>query len=118
MGLSVDKLDLLSDFRVVIRNPAGQYLTDDATRLFFTDDRTQATVFHYRGDNVQEQIEAILQKQGVALVADPVPPEDIYETCERCQELFMPYMIFYDGKQFLCAECRAATRRPRPTRAA
>ncbi len=120
MPVSADKLGLLSDFRVVIRNPFGQYLTDDSSRVFFTDDRTQATVFRYQEDNVQEQIDTILRTQGVALVADPVPPEDVYETCERCRELFMPYMMFFDGKQFLCEECRAAvtSRKPRPTRKA
>lgn len=120
MALSADKLALLTDFRVVIRNPTGQYLMDDSRNIFFTDDRSQATVFHYRGDNVQEQIDAILKTQGVALVADPVPPEEVYETCERCKELFMPYMIFFDGQQFLCTECRKAlaARRPRPARAA
>lgn len=102
---------LFSDFRVVIRDKQGQYLTTEGmTRLFFTDDRAQATVFNFQGDNVQEQLQGILDTQGIALVAEPVPPEEIYETCDRCKELFMPYMTYFDGKQFLCAECRALLR--------
>jgi hypothetical protein len=101
-------MDLFSDYRVVVRNARGQYLAEDSTRRFFTDDRSQAMVFNFRTDNVQEQLEAILKEQGVLLTADPVPPEEIYETCDRCKELFMPYMTFFDGKQFLCADCRAA----------
>jgi hypothetical protein len=113
MSGSADKMNLLTDFRVVIRNPRGQYLTDDATRLFFTDDRTQATVFNFRADEVEQQLELILKTQGVMLLAEPVPPEDIYETCDRCKELFMPYMTFFDGKQFLCADCRSARHQAR-----
>jgi formylmethanofuran dehydrogenase subunit E len=40
-----------------------------------------------------------------------VPPEEIYETCDRCKELFMPFMTFFDGKQFLCADCRSRASR-------
>ena len=42
----------------------------------------------------------------IVLAADPVPPEEIYETCDQCKDLFMPFMTFFDGKQFLCADCR------------
>ena len=44
---------------------------------------------------------------GIALTAEPVPPEEIYETCDRCKDLFMPFMTFFDGKRFLCPDCRS-----------
>ena len=94
------------DIKVFIRDTRGKYLAEDANGLFFTEDRSAAIVLNYRADGVPEQLETIQQIQGVALVADPVPPEEIYETCDRCKELFMPFMTFFDGKQFLCAECR------------
>ena len=83
--------------------------------MFFTDNRTAAMVFDYRGDSVPEQLEAIQRTQGITLAADPVPPAEIYETCDRCKDLFMPFMTFFDGKKFLCAECRgrATTRSAR-----
>ncbi len=102
----MDDLELFSDLKVLIRNSRGEYLTAEPTRVFFTDDRSQATVFFYHRDQVPEQLETILRTQGIALAADPVPPEEIYETCDRCKELFMPEMTFYDGKQFLCRDCR------------
>ena len=89
-----------------VRNPRGKYLAQDVNGLFFTEDRSVALVFNYRGDAVAEQLEVIGRTYGVALAADPVPPEEIYETCDRCQDLFMPFMTFFDGKQFLCADCR------------
>jgi hypothetical protein len=104
------------DIKVFIRNARGKYLAQDAHGLFFTEDRSAALIFDYRADAVAEQLEVIARAHGIALAADPVPPEEIYETCDRCKELFMPFMIFFDGKQFLCADCRrppaGRTRRP------
>jgi hypothetical protein len=94
------------DIKVFIRNARGKYLAQDTNGLFFTDNRSVALVFDYRGDSVLEQLEIIGKTYGIALAADPVPPEEIYETCDRCKDLFMPYMTFFDGKQFLCADCR------------
>jgi hypothetical protein len=94
------------DFKVFIRNPRGKYLARDANGLFFTDDRSAAMVFDYRADSVAEQLELIGKTHGIALAADPVPLEEIYEMCDRCRELFMPFMTHFDGKQFLCADCR------------
>ena len=103
------------DIKVLIRNVHGRYLAGEAGNWFFTEDRAAAAVLYYRADRVAEQLEEIRRTHGVALVADPVPLEEIYETCDRCKELFMPFMTFFDGKRFLCEECRrAATRRGRP----
>ena len=55
---------------------------------------------------MSEQLEMIQKNHGIELTADPVPIAEIYETCDRCQELFVPFMTFFDGKRFLCADCR------------
>ena len=104
----------LPDIRVVLRTAQGQYIASDANGVFFTNDRQAAIVLSYRADRVLEQMEAIQKNHGLLLAADPVPLEEIYETCDRCKELFMPFMTFFDGKRFLCPECR----KPSPTRAA
>jgi hypothetical protein len=94
------------DFKVFIRNERGKYLAQDDNGLFFTEDRSAAIVLNYRADSVPKQLELLGKMRGIALAADPVPPKEVYETCDRCQDFFMPYMIFFDGKQFLCADCR------------
>ena len=94
------------DIKVFIRTARGKYLAEDANGLFFTENRSAALILNYRADRVVEQLELIGKTHGIALAADPVPPEEIYETCDRCRDLFMPFMIFFDGKQFLCADCR------------
>ena len=97
------------DIKVFIRDARGKYLAQDANGLFFTEDRSAAMVFNYRADGVPEQLDTIQKNHGIALAADPVPPQEIYETCDRCRDLFMPFMTYFDGNQFLCPDCRRRT---------
>ncbi len=113
-----DRSNQLPDIKVFIRNTQGKYLAQDTNGLFFTDDRTAAIILGYKSDRVREQLEVIQRTQGVQLAADPVPPNEIYETCDRCNELFMPFMTFFDGKRFLCNDCRKLARTARPIRPA
>jgi hypothetical protein len=103
----------LPDIRVFIRNLKGEYLGGCADQWYFTNSPTNALVLSYRSDLVPEQIEALRQAHGIQLIADPVPPEEIYETCDLCQELFSPSMIFFDGKRFRCMDCLRRKRAPR-----
>ena len=104
-----DKASEPPDIKVFIRNARGKYLAQNANGLFLTEDRSVAMIFSYRSDRVPEQLEMIQQTHGIALAAEPVPAEEIYETCDRCKDLFMPFMTYFDGKQFLCADCRRRT---------
>jgi hypothetical protein len=105
------------EIKVVIQNPEGKYLAGNAANWFFTDNRSSALIFDYHADRVQEQLDVILQQRGLALSAEPVPLSEIYESCDRCKELFMPSMITFDGKRFFCPDCRklVARARLRPT---
>jgi len=98
-----------TDTRVFLRNAQGNYLAQDAHGVFFTDNRSAAVVLSYQADRVPEQLELIRKSHGVSLVADPVPLEEIYETCDRCKELFVPFMIAFDGRRFLCRDCGRPT---------
>jgi hypothetical protein len=106
-----DKPNEPPEIKVFIRTVRGKYLAEDANGLLFTENRSAALILNYRADRVVEQLEMIGRTHGIALAADPVPPEEIYETCDRCKELFMPFMTFFDGKQFLCADCRSRASR-------
>jgi len=115
MPLPVNEPKGLPDVRVHIRNREGKYLAGREDGLYFTEDRATALVLSYEADQVAAQLENIQRTQGVRLEPVPVPLEEIYETCDRCQELFMPVMTFFDGKRFLCAECgRRLARRAAP----
>ncbi len=106
MARRSNKLGEPPDIKVFVRDPRGKYLAQDANGLFFSEDRSAAMVFNYRGDAVAEQLETLAETHGIALAAEPVPPEEIYETCDQCKDLFMPFMTFFDGKRFLCPDCR------------
>jgi hypothetical protein len=93
------------DIKVTLRNAQGKYLARDDNGLFFADARSAAMVFGYRSDHVPEQIEEIAATQGLALIPEPVPLDEVYEACDRCREFFTPLMVFFDGNSFLCPEC-------------
>jgi hypothetical protein len=113
MPLSSKQPANVPDLRVVIRNHEGKYLAGATGRSFFTDERSSAAVFLYVGDRVHEQLEAIRKTQGLSLEAVPIPVEEIYEMCDRCKEYFMPFMVFFDGRTFLCTDCRSKIRKRR-----
>lgn len=98
--------ELPPDIKVMIRNAQGKYLAHDDHGLFLTEDRSAAIVLDYRTDRVEEQLDLIQRTRGISLMADPVPLEEIYERCDRCNELFVPFMINFDGSQFVCHDCR------------
>ena len=113
--LTANDVKSLPDVRVHILNPQGKYLAGDGDDLYFTDQRSEAIVLSYEADRVAEQLESLRRTQGIILQSVPVPLEEIYETCDRCKELYMPFMTYFDGKEFLCVEChrRISPRRPR-----
>jgi len=106
-----DKAVDIPDIKVFIRNVRGQYLAGVADQAYFTDNRSEALVVNYRSDRVPEQIAVIRKTQGIFLMADPVPLEEIYEKCDRCGELASPLMTLFDGVQFICADCRKPKKR-------
>jgi ubiquinone/menaquinone biosynthesis C-methylase UbiE len=116
MALRSRDLSSAPDIKVFIQDADGKYLAGDATNWFFSEDNSRAIVLNYKADHVPEQLERIQQAHRVVLKAVPVPLADIYETCDRCKELFVPFMTFFDGKQFLCAECRSRASRRSGTR--
>jgi len=105
-----------TDVKVFILNPERNYLTAAPDGLRFTPDRSRPLIFDFRADPVAEQLREIQTVHGLVLRAEPVPLAEIYETCDRCKELFMPFMTFFDGKRFLCADCRRLVAGSRETK--
>ncbi|HVM51510.1 MAG TPA: hypothetical protein VMU04_25990 [Candidatus Acidoferrum sp.] len=97
-----------SAVKVLIVNDDGQYLSGTATEWEFTDDRTRAKVFDFVGDRVAEQIELVRRVHGRVWIAVKLDPLEIYEFCDRCGCRMRSFRAYYDGKQFLCADCRNA----------
>jgi len=97
------------DVRVVIRSPDGHYLAGGPTEWEFTDNLADAAVFNYIADEIEAQLEAIRQAQGISLEAVHVAAHELCETCDRCEATVLPTIAFFNGKQFLCPDCTLVT---------
>jgi hypothetical protein len=118
MPLPASQFNDRPDIKVFIVNAEGKYLAGNPAHWFFTKNRESAVVLNHRADRVAEQLKELRLTQGIVLEAVPVPLQEIYEACDRCGELFMPFMIHFDGQRFLCLECRSRLHRPPPRPAA
>src|SRR6266513_6409050 len=97
------------DIKVVLRNPDGKYITGSAINWGFVEDRCRAKIFDYLSHRVEEQLEFLRRCHGLVLKAEPLPANEVYETCDRCNQLVIPLKTFFDGEKFLCPACRAST---------
>ena len=95
------------DIKVVLQTPEGKYLSGSAIHWRFTEERASAIVFDLFAQRVNEQIAFFREQLGFSLQPVPLPVEEVYETCDACQCLLMPRQIFFDGRRFLCADCKA-----------
>jgi hypothetical protein len=93
--------------KVLIVNEEGQYLAGTATQWEFTEERSRARVFDYFGDHVAEQIKLVRRAYGTVWIAVRLDPREAYEFCDRCGTRMMAFRAFFDGKEFLCPDCRA-----------
>lgn len=92
--------------KVLIVNHDGHYLSGTATEWEFTEHRTRAKVFDYVGDRVAEQIELVRRAYGLVWTPVKLEPLEIYEFCDRCGCRMPAFASYYNGKLFLCLECR------------
>ena len=92
--------------KVYIRGQDGAYLTGAGTDWEFTADRRKATVFDYLHDRIAEQLAGLHRDQGIVLVVEEVDPKEIHEICDECDQLVAPAKAFFDGRKFVCGECR------------
>jgi hypothetical protein len=92
--------------KVLIVNEEGQYLSGDATHWGFVEDRSRAKVFDYIRDHVSEQIRLVRKAYGVVWVAVRLDPREAYEFCDRCGTRIVAFRAYFDGTQFLCAQCK------------
>jgi formylmethanofuran dehydrogenase subunit E len=108
-----NQADSETDFKVILRNAQGKFLAEDDNGFYFTTERRAAKVLNYLADHVAEQLHDLRQATKIELIPEPVPLEEVYELCDRCGELFLPTMVLFDGKRFLCRECAELACRPR-----
>ncbi|HEY5911308.1 MAG TPA: hypothetical protein VJA21_11965 [Verrucomicrobiae bacterium] len=91
---------------VVLQSWDGKYLAGQTGAWSFSDQIDQARVFDYIADRIPEQLEKLEQGHGISLAVLPLDPRARFETCDRCGERMMAFRIYFDGKEYLCPECR------------
>ena len=94
---------------VRIRNRDGQYLARDPRDWKFSADSTKALVLDYIEDQVAEQLKLIQRSCGLMLQVVPVDPREVHESCDQCGRVEAPWVVFFDGRSFLCESCRKRT---------
>lgn len=92
--------------KVLIVNDDGQYLTGTAFEWEFTDERSKARVFDYQADRVGELIDLVRKTQGRVWIAVKLDPREVFEFCDRCGCRMWAFKTYFDGRQFLCRNCR------------
>ena len=95
--------------KVLIVNEHGQYLAGTAMQWEFTEDRTRARVFDYGGDHVPDQLQLVRKVYGTVWIAVKLDPSETYEFCDRCGTRMAAVNALFDGRQFLCRDCRAGS---------
>jgi len=97
------------DIKVVLQTPDGKYLSGSALNWRFTEHRASAIVFDLFGQDMHQRAALLSERLGFRLQPVPLPPEEVYETCDVCQCLLVPRQVFFNGHQFLCPDCKAET---------
>ncbi len=92
--------------KVIIRSPDGRYVSGHQEAWSLTPDSSKARVFDFVADHIAEQLESLRHSHGPTWVAVPVDPRERYEICDLCGQRVMAPKIFFDGRQFLCFECK------------
>jgi len=93
---------------VVLLNCEGKYLAGQAGAWSFSDHIDQARVFDYVADHIPQQLQILKHIHGILLDALPLDPRERFETCDRCGEHLLAFKIYFDGKEYLCPDCRTA----------
>jgi hypothetical protein len=93
---------------VVLRDGCGRYLAGQKNDWSFTDDFSQARIFDFIRDRIEEQVDSLTRDHGLALSIVAVDPLERYEICDICGTRAMPYSTFFDGHRYLCPDCHKA----------
>ena len=101
---------------VRVRNSEGKYLTEEGGQLGFCSDIKRARIFDCRRDRVEHQLAYLRLMRGLVLEVEPVDPKEIHETCDCCGRLALSFQVYFDGKRYLCEQCRDGSASDLPSR--
>ena len=91
---------------VRLLNSQGQYLAQGNKEFMFTTDADRAMVFEYDEGKAQKLVAFFADKKGIPLTIEYVEDPDVYEWCDNCKEMQLPHDTFFNGRTFLCLDCK------------
>ena len=94
--------------KVVIRTTEGRYLGGDVNNLRLVNDVYGAVLLDPTEIRMEETLLELRNVTGLVFEALPLKLEEVFETCDGCGQMVIPLMAFFDGKKFLCLDCRGA----------
>ncbi len=94
--------------KVVIRTTEGRYLGGDVNSLRLVNDIYGAVLLDPAEIQMEETLLELRNVTGLVFEALPLKLEEVFETCDGCGQMVIPFMAFFDGKKFLCPDCRGA----------
>ena len=92
--------------KFVVRTPDGMYLSRGQKGLSFVNDIYGAVLLDPKEVKVEDLLLKLQTLTGVLFEAVPLVLEEVFEICDQCAQLAVPLQVFFDGKSFLCPNCR------------
>ena len=74
----------------------------------FLDDVSKAIIFDCRREHIERQLGHLHLRQGVAFEAETVDLKEMHECCDRCGRSTLSSKMFFDGKRYLCGDCKGS----------
>jgi hypothetical protein len=108
MGLSFCVMSERPVVKVLILTADGHYLARKRGGWRLTSDRSEATVFDYPAPGFADEIRRVPDVLGSVFVLQPADSFKADEICDGCGRVVRSSSAFFDGKQFLCPECKKA----------
>jgi hypothetical protein len=94
--------------KIVIRTSEGRYLSGSGDGLHLVNDIYRAVMLDPAEFQVEETLLELRKVTGLVFEALPLKLEEVFETCDICEQMLIPIMTFFNGRNFLCQKCRKA----------
>ena len=96
--------------KVLILTADGHYLAQTRGGWRLASKRSDATIFDYPAPGFADEIGKIPDVLGAVFVLQPADSFKADEICDGCGRVVKPSSAFFDGKWFLCPECKRKVR--------
>ena len=91
---------------MLVQTLDGRYLTGEGEAWTLTNDWAKAAILDFPALHLADKLKTIPNAAENIFVLVPFDAFSPYETCDRCGRRVRSWKTFFDGRQFLCPQCR------------